>query len=337
MTLAPERNLAMRITILDDYQDAVRKLDCFKLLDGHEVKIYNNTVKGVGQLAVRLRDTEVLVLIRERTSITRPLLDKLPKLRMISQTAKLGSHIDLQACAERGIHVAEGHGNPVAAAELTWALIMSAMRRIPQYANHLKHGAWQQSGLRAASMPALFGLGRRLEGRTLGLLGYGRVAQRVARYGQAFGMQVLVHGNQDSLNRAVTDNLNTTTSIDALFQQSDVLSIHRRLHPTNTGCVTLELLSQMKPDALFVNTARAELVQPDAIVMALNRGRPGMAAIDVFESEPILQGHTLLRMENAICTPHIGFVELETYEAYFREAFENVLSWLAEQNDAHKN
>lgn len=326
----------MRITILDDYQDAVRKLECFSLLDGHEVKIYNNTVKGIGQLAVRLRDTEILVLIRERTTITRALLDKLPKLKMISQTAKIGQHIDVQACKDRGIYIAEGNGNPVAAAELTWALIMSAMRRIPQYANHLKHGAWQQSGLRAASMPALFGMGRRLDGRTLGILGYGRVAQRVARYGQAFGMRILVHGSSDSIARATSDGLETTPSIETLFQVSDVLSLHRRLHPTNAGCVTLDLLSQMKPDALLVNTARAELIQPDALVMALNRGRPGMAAIDVFESEPILQGHALLRMENAICTPHIGFVELETYEHYFRDAFDNILRWTADQAPTHQ-
>ena len=317
----------MRITILDDYQDAVRKLDCFALLEGHEVKIFNNTVKGLGQLAVRLRDTEVLVLIRERTTITRQLLERLPQLKLIVQTGRLGPHVDQEACAARGIALLDGEGAPDAAAELTWALVMSAMRRIPQYMASLRQGAWQQSGLKASTMPVNFGLGRRLAGRTLGLLGYGRVASRVARYGQAFDMPVLVHGGPDSLARARADGLTVTEDIAELFARADVLSLHRRLSATSRGCVTAELLGRMKPDALLVNTARAELIEPDALVMALNRGRPGFAAVDVFDGEPVLQGHPLLRLENAICTPHIGFVDPEAYERLFSQAFVQVRQW----------
>jgi len=319
----------MRITILDDYQDAVRKLDCFSLLDGHDVKVYNNTVKGLGQLAVRLRDTETLVLIRERTPITRALLDKLPQLKLISQTGRVGSHIDVEACTERGIAVAQGVGSPVAPAELTWALIMSAMRRIPQYAANLKHGAWQQSGMKASSMPPNFGLGRTLHGGQLGLFGYGKIGKIVAGYGKAFGMKVTVWGRESTLERARADGLETAASKEALFEGSDVLFMLLKLSEETRGIVTLADLQRMGPEALFVNTSRAELVEPDALVLALNRGRPGLAAIDVFESEPILQGHPLLRMENVICTPHIGFVENNSYNLYFKVAFENILAWAA--------
>ncbi|AZG11401.1 D-2-hydroxyacid dehydrogenase family protein [Pigmentiphaga sp. H8] len=319
----------MRITILDDYQDAVRKLDCFSLLDGHDVKVYNNTVKGLGQLAVRLRDTETLVLIRERTPITRALLDKLPQLKLISQTGRVGSHIDVEACTERGVAVAQGVGSPVAPAELTWALIMSAMRRIPQYAANLKHGAWQQSGMKASSMPPNFGLGRTLHGGRLGLFGYGKIGKIIAGYGKAFGMKVTVWGRESTLDRARADGLETAASKEALFEGSDVLCMLLKLSEETRGIVTLADLQRMGPEALFVNTSRAELVEPDALVLALNRGRPGLAAVDVFESEPILQGHPLLRMENVICTPHIGFVESNSYNLYFKVAFENILAWAA--------
>ncbi|GAA4333411.1 D-2-hydroxyacid dehydrogenase family protein [Pigmentiphaga soli] len=317
----------MRITILDDYQDVVRKLDCFALLDGHEVKVYNNTVKGVGQLAVRLRDTEALVLIRERTAVGRALLDKLPQLRLIAQTGRAGNHVDIQACTERGIAVAQGVGSPVAPAELTWALTMAAMRRLPQYIANLKQGAWQQSGMKASTMPPNFGLGRTLHGRTLGIYGYGKIGKLVADYGRAFGMKVVVWGRESTLERARAAGLETAPSKEALFETSDVLALLLKLTDETRGIVSQQDLLRMKPDALLVNTSRAELIEPDALVHALNRGRPGMAAIDVFESEPILQGHPLLRMENVICTPHIGFVESDSYELYFRTAFENVVAW----------
>ncbi|MEJ6023081.1 D-2-hydroxyacid dehydrogenase family protein [Ramlibacter sp. PS4R-6] len=318
----------MNIVILDDYQDAVRKLKCASRLEDYPAKVYTNTVKGIGQLSVRLRDADVIVLIRERTHITRQLLEKLPRLRLIAQTGRVGAHIDLQACTERGIAVAEGVGSPIAPAELTWALIMAAMRRLPQYIGNLKHGAWQQSGMKAASMPANFGLGLVLRGRTLGIWGYGKIGQLVAGYGKAFGMRVLVFGSQSSRERAVADGLQAAASREELFQESDVLSVHLRLSDETAGIVTLEDLGRMKPTALFVNTSRAELVETDALIAGLNRGRPGMAAIDVFESEPILQGHALLRLENCICTPHIGYVELDSYELYFGAAFDNVVNFI---------
>ncbi|MRD48420.1 D-2-hydroxyacid dehydrogenase family protein [Caenimonas koreensis] len=318
----------MNIVILDDYQDAVRKLQCASRLEAFPAKVYTNTVKGIGQLSVRLRDADVIVLIRERTHLTRALIEKLPRLKMISQTGRVGAHVDVQACTERGIAVAEGVGSPVAPAELTWALIMAAMRRIPQYIATLKHGGWQQSGMKSASMPANFGLGMVLKGRTLGIWGYGKIGKLVAGYGKAFGMNVLVWGSPASRERAVADGVQAATSRQELFEQSDVLSLHLRLSDDTAGIVTLDDLGRMKPTSLLVNTSRAELIAPDALIAALNRGRPGMAAVDVFESEPILQGHALLRLENCICTPHIGYVELDSYELYFGAAFDNVVNFI---------
>lgn len=318
----------MKIAILDDYQDAVRKLECFAMLAGHDVKVFNNTVKGVGQLVARIGDAQALVLIRERTAITAQLIDKLPHLKMISQTGRVGSHIDLDACTARGIAVLEGVGSPVAPAELTWALIMAAQRRIPQYMGSLKHGAWQQSGLKSSSMPPNFGLGQVLRGQTLGIWGYGKIGRLVAGYGRAFGMRVLVWGRAASLEAARADGHALAESREALFEQSDVLSLHLRLNDETRYIVRLEDMLRMKPTALFVNTSRAELVEENALITALNRGRPGMAAIDVFESEPILQGNPLLRLENCICTPHIGYVERESYALYFETAFRNLVDFL---------
>jgi D-3-phosphoglycerate dehydrogenase / 2-oxoglutarate reductase len=321
----------MNIVILDDYQDAVRKLPCAAKLDEYQAKVYTNTVKGIGQLSVRLKDADVIVLIRERTQLTRQVIEKLPRLKMISQTGRVGSHIDVAACSERGIAVAEGIGSPTAPAELTWALIMAAQRRLPQYISNLKHGAWQQSGLKTASMPANFNLGTTLKGRTLGLLGFGKIAQLVAGYAKAFGMNVIVWGRETTLARAQGLGFTTAVSSEELFATSDVLSLHLRLNEDTDGCVRLQDLSLMKPTALLVNTARAELIDQDALIAALNRGRPGMAAVDVFESEPILQGHALLRLENCICTPHIGYVEQDSYELYFGAAFDNVVNFIKGQ------
>jgi D-3-phosphoglycerate dehydrogenase / 2-oxoglutarate reductase len=317
----------MKIAILDDYQDAVRKLDCFQLLADQEVKVFNNTVRGLGQLASRLSEVEALVLIRERTRITSQLLDKLPHLRMISQTGKVSSHIDLAACTERGIAVLEGTGSPYAPAELTWALIMAAQRRIPQYVANLKQGAWQQSGLKTSALPPNFGLGQVLRGQTLGIWGYGKIGRLVAGYGKAFGMNVIVWGREHSLIAARDDGYAAAESREALFEQSDVLSLHLRLHDDTRSIVRYDDLMRMKPTALFVNTSRAELLEENALVNALARNRPGMVAIDVYESEPILQGYSLLRMENVICTPHIGYVERESYELYFSAAFRNILAF----------
>ncbi len=318
----------MNIVILDDYQDVVRKLDCASKLDSFNAKVYTNTVKGIGQLSVRLKEADVIVLIRERTHLSRQLIEKLPKLKLIAQTGKVGSHVDVAACSERGVAVAEGVGSPVAPAELAWALIMTATRRLPQYISHLKHGAWQQSGLKSASMPANFGLGTVLAGKTLGIWGYGKIGKLLASYGRAFGMQVMVWGREPSLAAAVQDGLAVASSKADFFSQSDVLSLHLRLNDDTRGIVRLEDLSMMKPSALLVNTSRAELIVQDALIAALNRGRPGLAAIDVFESEPILQGHALLRLENCICTPHIGYVEQNSYELYFSAAFDNVVNFI---------
>ena len=318
----------MNIVILDDYQDAVRKLECASKLDAYPAKVYTNTVRGIGQLSVRLKDADVIVLIRERTHLPRQLIEKLPKLKLIAQTGKVGDHIDVAACSERGIVVSEGVGSPTAAAELTWALIMTAMRRIPQYVANLKHGAWQQSGLKTSFMPTNFGIGSVLKGKTLGIWSYGKIGKLIAGYGRAFGMRVLVWGRDASREQAQADGFEVATSKAEFFEQSDVLTLHLRLNEVTRGIVTLEDLSLMKTTALIVNTSRAELIQPDALVAALNRGRPGLAAIDVFESEPILQGHALLRLENCICTPHIGYVEQDSYELYFGAAFDNIVNFI---------
>ena len=318
----------MNIIILDDYQDAVRKLQCAAKLEHLNAKVFTNTVKGIGQLSIRLRDAEVLVPIRERTAFPRQLLEKLPKLRLIAQTGRVGPHIDIEACTRLGIAVAEGVGSAVAPAELTWALIMAAMRRLPQYISNLKHGAWQQSGLKTASMPPNFNIGMKLEGKTLGIWGYGKIGQRIAGYGRAFGMNVTIWGSALSRDKARADGYLPAPTREAFFEVCDVLSLHLRLAEATRALITLDDLSRMKPTALFVNTSRAELLAEGALVSALNRGRPGMAAVDAFESEPILQGHPLLRLENAICTPHIGYVEQDSYELYFGAAFDNVIAFV---------
>ncbi len=327
----------MNIVILDDFQDAVRKLDCFERLAGHEVKVFNNNVKGAGQLALRLRDAQAVVLNRERTALNDAVLARCPKLRLVVQTGRLGPHVDLQACTRLGIAVLEGSTDPAPAAEFTWALIMAAMRRIPQYVASLKQGAWQQSGLKTQSMPVNFGLGQRMAGKILGIWGYGRVGRLVAGYGRAFGMRVLVWGSEESLRRAQADGMVAAADRGQLFTQSDVLSLHLRLLEATRGLITLADLSQMKPDAVLVNTARAELIAADALVAALNRGRPGMAAVDVFESEPILRGNPLLRLENAICTPHIAYVDDRHYEHLFGQAFDSILRFTGGDRDAVLN
>jgi D-3-phosphoglycerate dehydrogenase / 2-oxoglutarate reductase len=269
-----------------------------------------------------------VVLIRERTHISRQLIEKLPKLKLIVQTGRAGGHVDIQACTERGVAVAEGSGSPIAPAELTWALIMAASRRLPQYIGNLKHGAWQQSGLKAGSMPTNFGIGSVLSGKTLGIWGYGKIGRLVAGYGKAFGMSIMIWGSEAAKERAAMDGYRAASSRDEFFTQSDVLSLHLRLNDETRGVVQLEDLARMKTTSLLVNTSRAELIEPDALLSGLNRGRPGMAAVDVFEAEPILQGHALLRLENCVCTPHIGYVEQDTYEMYFGAAFDNVINFI---------
>ncbi|MBI1891330.1 MAG: D-2-hydroxyacid dehydrogenase family protein [Burkholderiales bacterium] len=313
----------MKIAVIDDYQDSVRHLECFSLLDGHEVKVFTNSARGIGQLAIRLAPFDVLVLIRERTRITRPLLTKLPNLKLIAQTGKVGPHIDLAAAAERNIVVTEGLGDPVAPAELTWALIMAARRKITQYAAYLKEGLWQTSSL----APQHNALGRRLYGQTLGIWGFGKIGRLVAGYGKAFGMRVVVWGSDTSRAEATRHGYETATSKASFLSECDIVSLHLRLNDANRGHVTAADLGHMKPDSLLVNTSRAELIETGALEAALQSGRPGAAAFDVFESEPLPPQSPLLRMENVLATPHIGFVEKESYELYFRAAFQSIVQF----------
>lgn len=315
----------MKIAILDDYQNAVPGLDCYKILDGHEVKVFNTSARGVGQLAIRLAPFEALVLIRERTAFPAALLNRLPNLKLISQTGKVSGHVDVAAATARGIAIAEGVGSPVAPAELTWALIMAASRKIVPYANNLKEGAWQVASVN----PRLNGLGRVLHGRTLGLWSYGKIGKLVAGYGKAFGMRVLVWGSEASRAQAVADGFIAASSRAALFAEADVLSLHLRLADATRGIVTAEDLARMKPDALFVNTSRAELVVEGALEEALRRGYPGAAALDVFTSEPLAPDAPLLKIPTVLATPHLGYVEQDSYEMYFRAAFENIVNFAA--------
>ena len=315
----------MKIAVLDDYQNAVPGLDCYKILDGHEVKVFNNSTRGLGQLAIRLAPYDALVLIRERTNLSAALLNKLPNLKLISQTGKLSGHVDVAAATARGIAIAEGVGSPVAPAELTWALIMAASRRIVPYASNLKDGLWQT----ASTNPQLNGLGRVLRGRTLAIWSYGKIGKLVAGYGKAFGMRILVWGGEKSRQAAVADGFEAAASREAFFEQADVLSLHLRLADATRGIVTASDLARMKPDALFVNTSRAELVEAGALEAALQAGRPGMAALDVFTEEPLAPDAPLLRIPTVLATPHLGYVEQDSYELYFRAAFENVINFAA--------
>ncbi|OEZ81260.1 putative 2-hydroxyacid dehydrogenase [Janthinobacterium sp. HH106] len=317
----------MKIAILDDYQDAVRGLDCFQLLDGHEVKVFSNTARGLGQLAIRLAPFDALVLIRERSSFNRALLSKLPNLKLISQTGKVSGHIDVAAATELGIAIAEGIGSPTAPAELTWALIMAAQRKIVPYAQHLQEGLWQTSSLE----PKHNTLGTVLKGRILAIWGYGKIGQLIAGYGRAFGMTILVWGSEASRAAAVAAGDTAAVSRAAFFEQADVLSLHLRLSDKTRGLVTSEDLARMKPTSLFVNTSRAELVADGALEAALPQGHPGAAALDVFTDEPLPPGSPLLLLPNVLATPHLGYVERDSYELYFRYALQNIVDFTQNQ------
>jgi len=313
----------MKVTILDDYQNVVRTLDCFGLLDAFQTQVLTATASSASQLAGWLADTDSIVLIRERSSISADLLRLLPNLKLISQTGKISNHLDLAACTAHGVAVAEGVGSPVAPAELCWTLIMAASRQLVPYVEHLKQGEWQSSGH--------LGLGRTLNGLTLGIWGYGKIGQRIARFGQAFGMQVLVWGRAASREKAIADGFRVAATKEQFFAQADVLSLHLRLNEATAGCVTAADLALMKPDALLVNTSRAALLEDGALSGALRSGRPGFAALDVYEQEPLDADEPLLQMPNVLCSPHLGYVEQNSYELYFRAAFENVVSFFAGQ------
>jgi D-3-phosphoglycerate dehydrogenase / 2-oxoglutarate reductase len=310
----------MNITILDDYQNAVRTLGAFRRIEGHDVTVWNDHTDDLDVLADRLKDTEALVLIRERTPLRAPLIARLPKLKMVSQRS-VYPHIDVEALTARGIVLSSDMhpGKPsYATAELTWGLIIAAMRRIPQEVANLKAGRWQSS----------VGLG--LRGKTLGVLGYGRIGSTVAGYGKAFGMKVLAWGGEGSLSRAQADGVEPAASREAFYEQSDVVSLHVRLTPTTRGMVTAADLARMRPTALIVNTSRAPLIEPGALIEALKKGRPGMAAVDVYEQEPVLSAaHPLIHMDNVVCTPHLGYVERDDYEWQFGSIFDQILAFAA--------
>ena len=310
----------MKVSVLDDYHDTLRTLACFSKLAGHEVTIWNDHVQDVDALAARLRDAQVLVLIRERTEIRAPLLERLPRLRLISQRS-VYPHIDVDACTRLGVIVSSSQhpGTPsYAAAELTWGLVLAAMRQIPQQMSALKAGKWQ------------IGVGNMLRGKILGIHGYGRIGRVVAGYGSAFGMNVLVWAREPSRAQAAADGYATAPGKEPFFERCDVISLHMRLVESTRSIVTAADLDRMKPTALLVNTSRAPLIEPGALVNALRAGRPGMAAVDVYEDEPLLDpAHPLLTMANVVCTPHIGYVSREEYEVQFADIFDQIIAYAA--------
>ena len=308
----------MNITILDDFFDTLRTLDCFRKLDGHHVTVWNDHVDDIDTLATRLADTEVLVLIRERTAIRAPLIARLPNLKLISQRS-VYPHIDVDACTAHGVILSSDQhaGTPsYAAAELTFGLILAAVRQIPQQMAALREGCWQ------------IGVGHTLRGKTLGIYGYGRIGRAVAGYAQAFGMRVTVWARETSREKAVAEGWAVAPSKAEFFEACDVLSLHMRLVPATRGIVTAADLAQMKPTALLVNTSRSGLIERDALVAALRSGRPGMAAVDVFDEEPLTdRDDPLLNMDNVIATPHIGYVTRDEYELQFSDIFDQVVAY----------
>lgn len=310
----------MKVAILDDYFDTLRTLDCFRKLDGHEVTVWTDHLQETEALAERLRETEALVLIRERTKIRTPLLERLPDLKLISQRS-VYPHIDIDTCTRLGIVVSSDlhMGTPsYATAELTWGLVLTAMREIPQQMASLQAGNWQ------------IGVGRTVRGKTLGLYGYGRIAKVVADYARAFGMEVLVWARPDSRARAVADGHRTAANKEAFFAEADIVSLHMRLVDATRGIVTAADLACMKPTALLVNTSRAPLIEAGALVAALRAGRPGMAAVDVYEEEPLRDPkNPLMTLPNVICTPHIGYVTRDEYELQFSDIFDQIVAYSA--------
>ena len=310
----------MKVSVLDDYFDTIRTLDCFAKLRGHDVTIWNDHIQDVEKLAERLKDTEALVLIRERTQIRTPLLERLPRLKLISQRSVF-PHIDIDTCTRLGIVVSSSqHADTpsYATAELTWGLVLSSARMIPQQVASLKAGNWQ------------FGVGSTVRGKTLGIYGYGRIGAVVAGYARAFGMKVLVWARGPAMAKARADGYDTAASKAVFFEQCDVISLHMRLVDATRGIVKAEDLARMKPTATLVNTSRAGLVEPGALLNALRAGRPGYAAVDVFEKEPLRDtGDPLLNMDNVVATPHIGYVSRDEYEIQFTDIFDQVVSYAA--------
>lgn len=308
----------MKIAILDDYQDVVKTLDCFKLLDKFDVKIITKIFENIHELSYEIDDCEALVLIRERTKITSELLSLLPKLKIISQTGRIGNHIDLEACKFKNIKVMEGVGSPIAPAELCWALIMNASRNITDYSRLLSDNKWQNSGS--------LGIGRTLNGLTLGIWGYGKIGKQIAQFGKIFNMNIIIWGSKESRHNAKTDGFLVSKSKEDFFKDSDILTLHLKLSDITKRCVKKEDLELMKKDSLFVNISRAELVEENALYNELSLNPTKRAALDVYENEPITkETEPLLNLTNVLSTPHLGFVEKNSYELYFKIAFKNIL------------
>jgi D-3-phosphoglycerate dehydrogenase len=309
----------MKIAVIDDYQDSFRKLDCAAKLKGHELMVYHDTEKDPAKLADRLKDAEALILTQQRTPFTHALAERLPKLKLISQTGRNTGHVDIAACTEKGIAVAAaGLGNPNPTAELTWGIILAELRSIPQEVSRLKEGKWQGS------------VGTGVSGKTIGVYAYGKIGSIVARVGKAFGMRVVCWGREGSTARAREAGFEVAASREAFFAEADVLTIHLPLNAETRGIVKAGDLARMKPTALIVNTSRAPIIETGALLEALKKGRPGRAAVDVYEEEPVLgASHPLLKLPNVTCTPHLGYVEKSTYESYFGQAIENILEFAA--------
>ncbi len=312
---------AMKIIIPDDYQNVLHQLECRKILKDHDLSNIISHYSNSSDLAEQCAEAEVLVLIRERTKIAESLLSKLPNLKLISQTGKISRHIDLQACTKYKVAVVEGKGSPTAPAELCWALIMNAWRQIPQAMQGMNKGLWQTN------------LGRTLYGQTLGIWGYGKIGKKIAAYARAFDMNVIVWGSLESRNSAIQDGFTAAASKEEFFAQSDILSLHLRLTESTEGIVHRRDLDLMKPDSLLVNTSRAELIEKGALLAAIQSGRPGSVALDVYENEPIYDlDFPLLHFPNVLCTPHLGYAEKKSFELYFSQAFENVLEFINGNN-----
>jgi len=310
----------MRVAILDDYQHVIATLKAYEKLAGHEVRIYHDTLKDPEALAARIGDAEAVVLTRERTAMPAALIDRLPALKLVSQTGRNAPHIDMEACTRRGIVVSGGGGLGNATAELTWGLIIASLRNLPKEIAGLKAGSWQQT------------MGEGLHGRTLGVYGFGKLGSQVARVGKAFGMRVLIWGREGSQARAKDEGFEVAASREAFFAESDVVSVHLLLRAESRGIIGAADFARMKATALFVNTSRAGLVEPGTLENALRAGRPGFAAVDVFDDEPVLGGkHPLLAMDNVIATPHLGYVERRGYESFFEAAFDQINAFAAGQ------
>ncbi|MCE3076239.1 D-2-hydroxyacid dehydrogenase family protein [Chryseobacterium gwangjuense] len=307
----------MKITILDDYQHAIEKLDCFKLLKDQNVEILHNTEKNVKVLAEKLKDSDIIVLTRERTTINEELISLLPNLKLISQTGKISNHLNLSDCTKYKVAVAEGIGSPIAPAELAWTLLLNTVRQIPNAIEGMKNGKWQTN------------IGSTIHGKTIGIWGYGKIGQRIAQYAKVFGAKVIVWGSELSQEKAIEHGFEKANSKENFFKNADIVTLHLRLNESTFGIVKESDLLQMKDNSILINTARAELIEKGKLLKSLKAGKPSYAGVDVYEQEPIYdKNYELLKFPNVICTPHLGYVEKNSYELYFGNAFENVLDFI---------